>query len=124
SDNLAIKGVMEAFPGANCVVSAIEHDAVIKPAEQFKLNIAPVDESGLIKLPELKQLIDDNTALVSVMYANNEIGTIQPIKEISTIIQQIRAERLKTGNKLPIYLHTDACQAANYLKLLVSSLGV
>lgn len=124
SDNLAIQGVMSAFPGANCVISAVEHDAVTGPAKQFDHKIAPVDKSGLVNLPELENSIDENTVLVSVMYVNNEIGTIQPISEIARLISKIRSKRTKSGNSLPLYLHTDACQAANYLKLLVNSLGV
>jgi cysteine desulfurase len=124
ANNLAIHGIMRAFPEANVVVSAIEHDAVLHPAEQYDRHIAAVDAQGLIDLDDLKRQIDDQTVLVSVMYANNEIGTIQPIREIARIIAEIRGQRRKAGNKLPIYLHTDACQAANYLDLHVARLGV
>src|SRR6185369_1682497 len=66
----------------------------------------------------------DQTVLVSVMYANNEVGTIEPIRQVALLMEKIRAARRKTGNTLPLYLHTDACQAANYLDLHVSRLGV
>lgn len=124
SDNLAITGIMRQFPGANVVVSAIEHDAVLEPARQFNCSATPVDEQGLLRLDDLASKITDRTVLVSVMYANNEVGTIQPIRKVSLLIEKIRNERRQHGNVLPIYLHTDACQAANYLDLHVSRLGV
>lgn len=124
SDNLAIHGVMQRFPGANIVTSAIEHDAVLNPAAQYKHRKAPVRADGLIDLDELEALIDDQTVLVSAMYANNEIGTIQPISKIAKKLQFLRVQRQKSGNKLPLYFHTDACQAAAYLDLHVARLGI
>ncbi len=124
SDNLAVQGVMRMFPGKNCVISAVEHDAVLKPAGQYPHKLAPVRPNGRIDLDELEQLIDDDTVLVSVMYANNEIGTVQPLKEVAKVIKSKVESRKSRGVKLPLYLHTDACQAANYLPLLVNSLGV
>lgn len=124
SDNLAIRGVMEAFPGKNCVVSAVEHDAVLKPARAYGAKIVHVKADGRVDIEALEQLIDDQTVLVSVMYANNEIGTVQPLHEIATLLQKIRTARHAASNQLPLYFHTDACQAANYLPLLVHSLGV
>lgn len=124
SDNLAIRGVMDAFPGANCVVSAVEHDAVLEPAKTYQSKIAPADPDGRVQLDELQRLIDDRTVLVSVMYVNNEIGTVQPLREIRDMLKEIRWQRTKSGNKLPLYFHTDAAQATNYLPLLVNVLGV
>jgi cysteine desulfurase len=124
SDNLAISGVMKAFPDAHVVISAIEHDAVLEPAKQFNHSIAGVTEQGIIDLDDLQSKITEQTVLVSVMQANNEVGTIQPIRQVAAIIAAIRDERRKSGNTRPIYLHTDACQAANYLDLHVSRLGV
>ena len=124
SDNLAIAGILQQFPEANVVVSAIEHDAVLEPARQFNCSAALVTEQGIVDLADLEARINDQTVLVSVMYANNEVGTIQPIRQISQLLERIRDERRKAGNKLPLYFHTDACQAANYLDLQVSRLGV
>src|SRR3989338_5509561 len=121
ANNLAIKGVMKQFPGANVVVSAIEHESVLAPAEQFDVRLAPVDKQGIIDLSGLEKLIDDKTALVSVIYANNEIGTIQPLRRISQLLGQLRTKR--KGN-LPLYFHTDAAQAGNYLDLHANRLGV
>lgn len=124
SDNLAIRGVMDQFPGANCIVSAVEHNAVLAPASKYERRIAPVDKSGRVIVAELEKLIDDQTVLVSVAYVNNEIGTIQPIHEIATLLQKIRKNRQANSSEIPIYFHTDACQAANYLPLLVNGIGV
>ncbi len=123
ANNLAIHGVMQQFTGANIVVSSIEHDSVLVPANQYEVRHVAVDEKGRVNLEDLAKKIDENTALVSVMYANNEIGTIQPIREVAKIVHAINDER-RTTNGLPLYLHTDACQAANYLDLHVSRLGV
>jgi len=124
ANNLAIKGIMESFPESNVVVSAIEHESVLEPAKRYKYKLAKVHQDGIIDLENLKKLIDDNTVLVSVIYANNEIGTIEPLTKISELISEIRKSRKALKNTLPIYLHTDACQAANYLSLQVSRLGI
>lgn len=124
SDNLAITGILCQFPDANVVVSGIEHDAVLQPAGQFNCSVALTTAQGIVDMADLQAKINDQTVLVSVMYANNEVGTIQPIRQISLLIAKIRDERRKAGNTLPLYLHTDACQAANYLDLHVSRLGV
>jgi len=124
SDNLAITGIMREFPDANVVVSAIEHDAVLEPAKQFAHRLANVTEQGIIDLDDLRAKINDQTVLVSIMYANNEVGTIQPLRQIAATIAVVQEERRKSGNTLPLYFHTDACQAANYLDLHVSRLGV
>lgn len=124
SDNLAIQGIMRSFPGANCVVSAVEHEAVLAPAGLFEHTRAAVLPNGRVDVANLRSQIDDQTVLVSVMYANNEIGTVQPIAKIAAMVATIRQERSASGNDLPLYLHTDACQAANYLSLLVNTLGI
>lgn len=124
ANNLAIQGIMARHPEANICVSAIEHDSVLEPARQFDVREIAVQPSGVIDIEDLEKKIDSQTVLVSVLYANNEIGTIQPIVEVSRLIRQIRAERVKKGNSLPLYLHTDACQAGNYQHLLIDKLGV
>lgn len=109
---------------ANLVVSAIEHDAVLHPAAEYEVRTAEVLAQGMVDLASLASKIDGSTVLVSVMYANNEIGSIQPIREVAALVAEIRQQRRKSGNALPIYLHTDACQAANYLDLHTARLGV
>lgn len=117
ANNLAIHGVMRQYPDANVVVSAVEHESVLQAAKIYNYREAPVETSGAIDIEALEGLIDENTVLVSVMYANNEVGTIQPIARIANLITSIRHKRNLEGNKLPIYFHSDACQAANYLNL-------
>lgn len=124
ASNLAIRGVMEQFPGKKLVVSSIEHESVLHPAHQYNCTQAPVTKDGIVDIAQLKQLIDDNTVLVSVMYANNEVGAVQPIRQIGQEVQAIRRARRAAGNDLPLYLHTDAAQAAAYLDLHNARLGV
>lgn len=124
ANNLAIHGIMQRYPQANVVVSTIEHEAVLRPAGKYDCRLAPVDENGVVQLDALEASVDDKTVLVSIMYANNEIGTVQPIREISRLLEGIRVERRKSGNDTPLYLHSDACQAAAYLDLHTARLGV
>lgn len=135
ANNLAIHGVMRReieragghgarVPRPNILVSAIEHDSVRGTADEYECRLMPVDEQGVIKMGRIHDLIDDNTVLVSCMYANNEIGTIQPIRELATVVSMTRRERLRRGVVTPLYLHVDAAQAANYLDLQVARLGV
>lgn len=124
ANNLAIHGIMQQFPDGNVVVSAGEHDSVLRPAEQYDCRKLGLNDQGQVITEQLQDHIDDKTVLVSVMYANNEVGVIQPITQIARRIQQIRQERLAAGNTRPLYFHTDACQAANYLVLSKSRLGV
>jgi cysteine desulfurase len=124
ANNLTIHGVMHNYPKAHIVATAIEHESVLEPIHQYDNSIVKVKPSGLVDPKEILKAIKDTTVLVSVIYANNEIGTIEPIKEIAKIITEARKNRILKGNSLPLYLHTDAAQAANYLDLHVSRLGV
>jgi cysteine desulfurase len=124
ANNLVIRGVMEEYPDGNVVVSSIEHESVLLPAHAYDCRELPVDAQGTADIQVLGDLIDDNTVLVSVMYANNEVGSIQPIHQIALLLDEIRRGRRKSGNDRPLYLHTDAAQAAAYLDLHVSRLGV
>ncbi len=124
ANNLAINGIMSQFSDGNILVSSIEHDSVLEPAKQYSNNQVSVRPDGVIDVKDLKNKINDKTVLVSIMYANNEIGTVQPIREIAQIIAVIKSDRVKSGNKLPLYLHTDGAQATNYLDMHVSKLGV
>ncbi len=123
-NNIAIAGIMANFPNCSVAVSAIEHDSVLEPARQFNCSVALSTAQGRVDLDDLRKKISENTVLVSVMYANNEVGTIQPLRQIAAMLETIRHERRSGGNRLPIYFHTDACQAANYLDLHVEKLGV
>jgi cysteine desulfurase len=121
ANNLAIHGVMRRFPDANIVVSAVEHESVLASAAHYDCRIVDVRPDGSLDLDDLKRKIDDHTVLVSIMYANNEIGTIQPIREVAKIIKELKSTR-RTNTDYPLYLHSDACQAANYLDLHVARL--
>lgn len=121
ANNLAIHGIMQQYPDGEVVASSIEHESVLLPAEQYKAVLTPVDEDGRVDLTQLEKLITDKTVLVSVQYANNEVGTIQSLKEIAQIISRKRVTR---NNSYPLYFHTDACQASGYLDIHISRLGV
>jgi cysteine desulfurase len=125
SDNLALMGVARANreSGRHIIISAIEHKAVLEAArrlvsEGFEVSYAPVLPSGIIDLTAFERLLRDDTILVSIMYANNEIGTIQPISGITAIIKKHRGQK-----QFPLF-HTDACQAAGFLSLDVNALGI
>lgn len=121
ANNLAIQGVMRQFPKGNIVVSAVEHESVLEPSGAYDCRVAAVQPDGRLDIDDLRRKIDDKTVLVSVMYANNEIGTVQPIREIARLVDEVR--RRRGAKSLPLYFHADACQATNYLDLHVSRLG-
>lgn len=124
ANNLAIHGVMRNYPDAAVAISTIEHDSVRVPANSYPTVMIPVTEKGLVDVGSVTQKINDSTVLVSVMYANNEVGTVQSIRRIAAELELIRKARIKQGNKLPLYFHVDAAQAGNYLDLHVHRLGV
>jgi cysteine desulfurase len=124
ANNLAIQGVMRQFPKAEALVSSIEHDSVLAPAALFSNQRIPVTPQGIIDLGELKKLIRPKTVLISVMMVNNELGTVQPIKEIAALVKQVRYDRRSSKNSRPLYLHTDAAQAGNLFDLHAHRLGV
>jgi cysteine desulfurase len=126
--NLAIMGVAAKFPYSRIVVSSIEHEAVLDCMAALErqgrlTGVLPVVSNGIMDPESVVAGVDDTTALVCVMYANNEIGTIQPLVKISQQIAQIRASRKERGITLPLYLYTDAAQAGD-LNLQVNRLGV
>jgi cysteine desulfurase len=132
SNNLAIQGVVFAWreknPGRlpHLITTNIEHPSVLEACKLLKkrkfaeISIVPVEKSGIVDPKKIKKEIKKNTILVSVMYANNEIGTIQPIREI---VKEIRHSK-KQSNLENIYFHTDAVQAVNYLDLNLEKLGI
>ena len=131
SDNLAIFGIVKANKtlGNHVIASNIEHPAVLVSCQQlakegFQVTFLEVDRDGILPLDVFKKEIREQTILISVMYANNEIGTIQPIEEMGRIIKEVREERKKKGSQVPIYFHTDACQAAGCFNLDVQKLGI
>lgn len=124
ANNLAIQGVMNLHSEANLITTNIEHKSVLAPADLFNNNKLEVDAKGHIKLNQLKGLVNEHTVMISIILASNEIGVIQKLAKVKTLINQIIADRKLGGNTLPLYLHTDASQAGNYLSLSVDRLGV
>ena len=120
SDNTAIKGIARANKnkGNHIITSKIEHPAVLETCKQlekegFEISYISVDENGIINLEELKNSIKPTTILITVMFANNEIGTIEPIEEIGKIA--------KENN---VYFHTDAVQAVGSINIDVQKLYI
>ncbi|MBI2008014.1 cysteine desulfurase [Candidatus Saccharibacteria bacterium] len=124
ANNLAIQGIMRQFPDSEALVSIIEHESVLEPVRLFKYKKVPVAADGRILLNKLSNLISDKTVIVSVVYVNNEIGTVQPLREIAALLAEERQGRHRQNNRLPLYFHTDAAQAPNYFDIHVSRLGV
>ncbi|MDO5718022.1 MAG: cysteine desulfurase NifS [Tissierellia bacterium] len=120
SDNWAIKGIAEAYKskGNHIITSKIEHHAVLHTCEYlekkgYEVSYLDVDEYGTVDLDQLKSSIRDETILISIMFANNEIGTIQPIKEIGKIAKEKN-----------IVFHTDAVQAIGNIKIDVNEFNI
>ncbi|WP_369053400.1 cysteine desulfurase family protein [Kineococcus terrestris] len=119
ADNLAVTGIARAAPrGRHVVVSAVEHPAVLETAlalraEGFRVDVVGVDGDGVLDLEALRRTVTGGTTLVSVMYANNEVGTVQPLAEVAEVCRD-----------RGVPLHTDAVQAAGSLPLDVDALGV
>ncbi len=125
SNNLAILGLVQNFEQMHIVTTNIEHSSVLEVFKfleknnKIKVSYVSVGEDGLIDPREIKKVLTKDTVLVSVMYANNEIGTIQPIKEIAKEIRHFNKM-----NNAKVFFHTDATQATNYLPLSIPQLGV
>ncbi len=120
ADNFAIKGVINALrsKGNHIITSAIEHQAVLNTCkflakEGCQVTLLGVDEYGVVKLDELKKAITDKTILISVMHANNEVGTIQPIEEIG-----------KIAKEKGVYFHTDAVQTVGKVPIDLKKINV
>jgi len=123
SINLAIHGMLRATSGS-VVTLATEHDAVLAAVARHDHRIVPVQKDGTVDIDRLKKAITSDTVLVSVAMANNEIGTIQPMREVAALVAEVRHMRQLKNNQTPLFLHTDASQAGCYLDLHVSRLGV
>ena len=147
SNNLVLQGLLAAFRKNkeqsasakatadkgkfHIITSKIEHPAILEPCQELvkqglaEVTCVGVNKLGLVNLPEIKKAIKANTILVSIMYVNNEVGTIQPIKEIGRMIEKVNKERSKkheTENKKfgvfdRVYFHIDAVQAVNYCEM-------
>lgn len=126
ADNLAIRGVADAHSayGRHIITTKIEHPAVLATCEAvesagFRITYLPVSRQGLVSANDVRQAISDDTILISIMLANNETGTIQPIEEIAGVVAEARARGLDH-----LHLHTDAVQAVGKIPVDVKRLGV
>jgi cysteine desulfurase len=118
SNNTALMGISSQFPSSQIITSSIEHDAILEPCKKlnlkgFHVDYLPVDNFGMIHTADLQNIISEKTSLVSIMFGNNEVGTIQPIAEIAKICHE---------NK--VLFHTDAVQAIGKLPVDVKKIGV
>lgn len=120
SDNWALKGIADSMSskGKHIITSVIEHHAILHTCEYleskgFEVTYLPVDEYGKIRIEDLKAAIRPDTILISIMFANNEIGTIEPIAEIG-----------KIAKEKGIYFHTDAVQAVGHVKIDVKEMNI
>ena len=136
ANNLAIKGLAQTSKKKNEILTTpIEHPSVSSPIKElenwgFVVKYLKVNKEGVVDLEDLKNKLTKKTMLISVMYANNEIGTIEPIKKISEVIKQhnkkleIENWKLKIHETKRVLFHVDACQATEYLDMNVNRLGV
>ena len=120
SDNIALVGIAEAYghKGNHIITSAVEHRAVLDTLDYlsrrgFETTILPVDECGMVNPSDVKNAITNHTILVSIMMANNEIGTVQPVREIGKIARQHG-----------VFFHTDAAQAVGHIPVDVEGLNI
>ncbi len=136
ANNLAVRGLIKALKKRkgddykmHIITSSIEHSAILEPCRELErqgieVTYLPVDKKGIIKISALEKAIKDNTVLVSIMYVNNEVGSVQPIRKIGKLIKKINEKRDKEWRNTrvsergerpePIYFHTDAVQAVNF----------
>ena len=119
SINLAFAGVT-----GHVVTSNIEHHAVLAVASKVEATFVTADEKGMVSAEKVKQAIQPDTQLVSIALANNELGTIQPLRDIAEVVRAERDRRLAEGEHTPIYFHSDASQGVGQLDINVARLGV
>ena len=110
--------------GGHVVTANIEHHAVLEAAKRHDHTIVEADERGFVSADVIKGAIKPDTQLVSIALANNELGTIQPLRDIAQVVRDERQARLTRGDHTPIYLHSDASQGVGQLDVNVARLGV
>ena len=119
ADNMALKGIAEKYQskGKHIITSSVEHHAILHTCEYlekhgFEVTYLPVDEYGMVKAEQVRDAIRSDTILVSIMFANNEVGTIMPIKEIGAVCRE-----------KGVFFHTDAVQAVGHVAIDVKEIG-
>jgi cysteine desulfurase len=137
ANNLILRGVLKGKKKKNIIITGIEHESIIETVHDLEkdgitIQVIPVSRDGVIDLEKFKKALNKDTILVSVMYVNNEIGTIQPIKEIANIIKEFKQLKYRSKSEIqnpnleveyPL-LHTDAVQALQYLDCNVNTFAV
>ncbi len=118
SNNTAIRGITAQSKGRHIITSSIEHDAILEPCkllekQDYRISYLPVDKYGMVNPDDVRKEITSDTSLITIMYANNEVGTVQAIKEIATIAQE---------KNIPF--HTDAVQAIGKISIDVKKDGI
>jgi cysteine desulfurase len=118
SNNMVLYGIASQKKGKHIITSSIEHDAILEPCkhlerESYKISYLPVDKYGLIDPEDLRKELSHDTCLVTIMFANNEVGTIQPIKELARI-----------AHEKNVIFHTDAVQAVGKVAIDVKDFGI
>lgn len=119
----SINLAFDSFDG-HFITSNIEHHAVLAAANKHEVTLVAADSRGFVTAESIKAALQPNTVLVSIALANNELGTIQPLRDIAEVVRTERANRLAQGDHTPIYLHSDASQGVGQLDVNVARLGV
>ena len=119
SINLAFASVT-----GHVITSNIEHHAVLAAARRHEATFVEADERGIVSAEKIKAALTSETQLVSIALANNELGTIQPLRDIAEVVRHERERRLAAGDHTPLYLHSDASQGVGQLDVNVARLGV
>ena len=110
--------------GGHIVTANIEHHAVLEAAKQLDHTFVAADEKGIVSAAAVKAAITPETRLVSIALANNELGTIQPLRDIAEVVRKERETRLGRGDHTPVYLHSDASQGVGQIDVNVARLGL
>jgi cysteine desulfurase len=125
ADNLAIRGIAAGYrdKGNHIITSQFEHPAVINTCaalekQGWRVTYLPVYENGLVRIEDLRAALTDETLLITIMHANNEVGTLQPIAEIGQLVKELRAQRKY------LFFHTDAVQSVGKAPVDVKAMGV
>ncbi len=119
----SINLAFNSFDG-HIVTATIEHHAVLAAAKKADHTLVASDEQGLVSAEAVRAAITPTTQLVSIALANNELGTVQPLRDIAEVVKKERQARLARGDHTPIYLHSDASQGVGQLDVNVARLGV
>lgn len=120
----SINLALTAATGGHMITANIEHDAVLKSAKNYDHTIIAANQFGRVVSDDIARALNNRTRLISIAYANHELGTIQDIKAVAELVMRVREDRRERANKTPLWLHIDASQCAGLLDISVARLGV